>query len=1600
MKGTRFTRLISVMLSIMLVLTLFPTQALASDDETPPASATPEPTPSPVTIYTVKFVDWDGREIASVLVAEGAGASAPAHPAREGYVSDGWDKDFSKIEGNLTVTALYKEATPTPGGLMFAAAVAPTPIVYNTVTVKFYSKDGNYITSYTISEMTNAQINDLPDKGLNLLNTLNGIHNAKYSSFFLGKSTFSNSDIESNGKIELNGRSPSYSVRVDLNYEMGTTYTVRYVSTGGRSIAADVSGTGEVGETVDETAKTIEGYIRVSPRVQWLKLEYDVSENVITFTYSPITYNITYVLSGGTNGAGNPTTYTPDSPEIILTAPTRANYNFVSWTPSGTLPAGSTGNKQFTAVWEATKYPIQYNLGGGQNASSNPESYTYFTPTITLANPSRNGYTFDKWSPSNSIPLNSTGPKTFTASWKPITYNISYTLNNGTNDSRNPGSYTPDDLTINLLPPTRTGYTFNGWSPAGVIPTGSYNDKSFEALWLADTFTIHYTMNGGTNPDENPTTFTPDDEEIVLATPSRDGYTFAGWSPEGVIPQGTTEDQYFEARWTANTFTVHYTMNGGTNPDGNPTSFTPDDEEILLLDPARDGYTFAGWSPEGVIPQGTIVDQYFEARWTANPYTIHYIMNGGSNPDTNPTSYTPDDEDITLDDPTRTGYSFDGWSPSNTIPSGSIGELTFTAKWKANTYTITYILNDGTNATGNPATFTPDSPTITLLNPTRSGYTFTGWTPGNTIPTGTTESKTFEATWSAVAYSITYRLNGGTNAPENPVSYTKESPRINLATPTRTGYTFVRWSPLSYIPAGSTGNKTFTAYWTATDYPITYNLGGGVNSILNPHSYDIEDNTITLRDPSRIGYNFTGWTPTGTIPAGSTGAKEFTAGWTPKTYSISYELYGGTNAGTNPTSYTIETDTIHLADPTRPGYAFLGWLLSDTISKGSVGDRTFYAVWSLPIRYSITYNLNGGVNDPSNPSRYWVISNAITLANPTRTGYDFVAWSPSDSIPSGSTGNLEFTASWTPISYSITYDLAGGSATGNPSSYTIETPTFTLNDPTREFYTFAGWTPADATIEQGSTGAKSFTAKWTPDSFAIHYLLNGGSATGNPASYTIETPTFTLNDPTRDYYTFAGWTPDDVTVEQGTTGELTFSASWTPIAYSITYDLAGGINAPTNPETYTIETPDFTLANPSRLGYDFTGWVPDDTTIELGSHGDKSFRATWSNPLIYTITYDLAGGVNAPTNPATFTIESAAITLAAPTRAGYNFTGWTPEGTIPAGSTGNRAFTATWSAPIVYPITYVMNGGVNAGANPATYTVESPAIALAAPTRAGYNFTGWTPAGGIPAGSTGARTFTATWSAPIEYDITYVLNGGVNAAGNPASYNVTSGEIALLDATRTGYDFLGWTPTDSIPAASTGERTFTATWSQPHVHTVTYFVSGGTQAGLDGATPFAVYRDIAYGSPVPIPDDPAEAEYTFDGWSSEIPATMPDEDVVLYGTLTKSPVLQEIIANEKTPLAAPTWSLLNLIFAALTALGLGSIVSMLLKKRNGTASPRNTLFSLLTLVPAAGAILAFILTQAASGNMVFADRWSVLMGGITLLQGALVALGFFGGKKA
>ena len=263
----------------------------------------------------------------------------------------------------------------------------------------------------------------------------------------------------------------------------------------------------------------------------------------------------------------------------------------------------------------------------------------------------------------------------------------------------------------------RTGYTFDGWYKddgtkieAGDEVTGNI---TLYAKWTADTYTIAYNLNGGNNID-NPTSYNVETETITLSSTTRTGYTFGGWYDNATfagekitqIAKGSTGDITLHAKWTADTYTIAYNLNGGENNVDNPTSYNVETETITLSSTTKTGYTFDGWYDNAnltgekiaQIAKGSTGNITLYAKWTADTYTIAYKLNGGNNVD-NPTSYNVETETIILSSPTRTGYTFGGWytdeaftNVKTQIAKGSTGNITLYAKWTANKSGITITL--------------------------------------------------------------------------------------------------------------------------------------------------------------------------------------------------------------------------------------------------------------------------------------------------------------------------------------------------------------------------------------------------------------------------------------------------------------------------------------------------------------------------------------------------------------------------------------------------------------------------------------------------------------------------------------------------------------------------------------------------------------------------------------------------------------------------------------------------------------------------------------------------------------------------------------------
>ncbi len=506
-------------------------------------------------------------------------------------------------------------------------------------------------------------------------------------------------------------------------------------------------------------------------------------------------------------------------------------------------------------------------------------------------------------------------------------------------------------------------------------------------------------------------------------------------------------------------------------------------------------------------------------------YTVTMDTAGGD--PIRPIQYTVESEAFQLPTPVRTGYIFLGWTgegitePQKTIeiPQGSTGDRTYTANWQVIEYTIITLLEGG-NAGSSQVYFYTVEQTVTLPTPTRTGYTFLGWTgegittpqPNVTIPKGSTGDKTYIENWELTEYNIAMDLNGGSG--QEKVVYTMTDEDFELPTPTRNGYEFVGWTgegittPQTQviIPTGSTGNRTYTANWKVIEYTITLDTNGG--PAVSPIKYTVED-SFTLPYLLRTGYEFAGWTLDGSgmlpftpliIYPGTTGDLHYKAEWRLAEYTITMDLDGG--SGQEKVVYTITDEEFELPTPTRNGYEFVGWTgerittpqTSVKIPKGSTGNKAYTANWKV-IRYTITLVTNGGAVIAS--IRYTVEDSVTLPIPPDRPGYEFAGWVLDGSgqfpstpmiIPKGSTGDRIYKAEWRVATYTITY-VSHGKAY-NWVQYTINNQVYfgtPEEDPSYYLpgYTFVGWqidgvsgTPLSYMLPKGSYGNRTATMLW------------------------------------------------------------------------------------------------------------------------------------------------------------------------------------------------------------------------------------------------------------------------------------------------------------------------------------------------------------------------------------------------------------------------------------------------------------------------------------------------------------------------------------------
>lgn len=1203
----------------------------------------------------------------------------------------------------------------------------------------------------------------------------------------------------------------------------------------------------------------------------------------------------------------------------------------------------------------------------------------------------------------------------------------------------------PETEILDFVAPEREGYTLSGWQNADAssaatwaegyyVPTAD-NNSVYYATWDANTYYITF--------------YTEQDGLVVHKTvealygsavtdpgaPTKVGYNFAGWvDGEGQAvtladTMCTGDTSYYatwtpgEANFTVNAHYVHPVTGRETTTTNGPTLTGITGNKVVICEAvpaspaANTVYVTLDQLPSNVVSGNMVYSRTlnpalpYEAgtvladgslnilvEYEGKPVKLTFDANGGQFSN----GQTTEVQDLTWNAmssgpaygvPTKYGYDFAGsWTTTGQASTAATvlftpdstritADKAYKAVWTAKTTHVQFMV-DGTQY-GDLVEVAYDAAISVPTAPTKPGYVFLGWSTDPNATTGSTSlgkqdaedgangiAKVYHAIFEIQNITVTL-VNGITGATIQTIVKPYNEAIGTVADPSLDGYTFSGWSP--ELPAVMPGaDTTYTAQFTPKDYTITFVTNGAENAVENivaAYTSDISDKLPADGDMTKAGYKFLGWSetdggeivdlPTEMPLDGGT----FYANWEAK--EVSYYVYiynmdtnGAYPAEDDPSDTEEYTGTVDQAVDTYIPATKAGFTVD---TAASVVDGTVPATGSLILKvyyernkYTYTFDSNGG-SAVADIEAYYEAPVAAPAA-PTKTGYTFASWSPA--LPG--TMQLDggnFTAQWDVNKYKVTF-FSDDTKTTTVQSADVDYGSTIVAAPNqnKEGYKFLGY------AYEGTTTVIDFAANpqivpandvvfvgiWEIQSYALIYMNNDGSTF---AEYDVEYATpvaewdVPADEPIRTGYTFTEW--QDAGYATMPASQVRVRPNWAIESYKIIL-----INGVTGDTIQTIEqnydTTISAVATPTMEGYVFANWsesIPSKMP-DLGDNGAEKIITANFTKESYTITFNTNGAENAvaditaeygadisaqlpadadmiktgyvfagwsetaggaivtlpavmadlgnngasKTYFANWTVESYTLkvvdnvtgavihekaynygakidTIKAPDITGYSFDSWSEEipATMPDIGTADdvKVITAIYTIN-QYTITFDSDGGTEVA--PITQDYNTAVTVPAAPTKTGYTFDGWSPEvpSTMPANNV---TVKAQW-AVNKYKITFNTDGGSEIA--PIEQNYGTAVIAPNNPTKTGYTFAGWDVT--IPSTMPAEdMTITAKWNV-NAYKITFDSKGGTEVA-------PIEQD--YGTSVTAPADPTKTGYTFGGWSPEVPATMPAENITL-----------------------------------------------------------------------------------------------------------------------
>ena len=1028
----------------------------------------------------------------------------------------------------------------------------------------------------------------------------------------------------------------SWQIKTQGRVLVTEVYTVTFDSYGGTPVppAQEV----EYGLTATEPADpTLKGYTFAF----WYLGEDEQNATAYDFN-TPVTENITLTAKWNINKytvtfdsyGGTPV---PPAQEVEygLTAtepadPTLKGYTFAFWylgedeqnATAYDFNTPVTENITLTAKWNINKYTVTFDSYGGTPVPPAQEVEYGLTATEPAA-PEKTGYTFDGWYLGDEKYDFSAAVEqniTLTAKWHITPHNIyAYAR---LNSYFAPLTTSEFDTPVTLNEATLSRLGLGSYNSLGYISIGSFD---FDAMPLTDDL------------------YFDDDPELAAAV--------AELTQSIALETGVSEDTAKKIAWTV----LYKTVNK---------------EDMAPGYPADDGYQLSG---------------------NLNLATVMFKAGGENVTGMPAVNYTYDEaveihdfyfagDTFTMPaDPTREGYSFEGWSvevlrdendadhldadgaddaaDETLLKAGdtytiTAGGVIFTAQWEKKTFTVKYYLPDETGAWVEKKMDTVDSvdyATYSLWTPNaEDGYEFSGWyqKPADIGVKAKVEKLYMAKEWklygkfTPIEYTIQYVYNDGKATSTNPTTYTVESDTITLADATGAdwGKTFLEWhdengQKITEIPTGSTGDRVITAYW---NWPVhLHYLDKDNNEIESATLYvsELEPGACVLPTGEKTGYDFDGWYE----------AKKDIGTASHKLNALSiakkWELYG---------RYTAKTDVSYTVKYLREGDNKV--LAPEKV----VTDQTFDTEVTEQAADVVGYT-------PDAPSKTMILDeyNKVLTFSYSANTYDYTVRHIKQ-LPDGS------------------YDEANAEVETLSGKFEA-LAAVTAKDYGEHYPTNDADTKQNIKIEEGLT----IDVKYDLDEHTLTFETNGGSAI-NPVTVRHGNAVARPADPTKDKYTFIGWYADPefteeydfaTVLEADKTIYAKFELTSTPIGdiyvrYDVlhikqlpdgTYDLANAevehLSAKKD-TTVTAVVKDYSATH--HINVNSTLSKLTDTAIQPypGADGKPVYTilSVYYDLDFHTLTFDTMGGSRI--DPVTVRHGNAVAKPKDPVNGGYIFDGW------------------------------------------------------------------------------------------------------------------------------------------------------------------------------------------------------------------------------------------------------------------------------------------------------------------------------------------------------